>query len=356
MQFSQTILNIEKCIKIYYIKVKHNKKVGKHLDDKIKYLTQLDYAQKNKFNYYMEVLSSQLIELLEKDISLQDMFQQLHLQNEKIIMNLSIDLTADAVPLHSHSFYEIIFVLDGKVDYLIGSRSYVLQGGDVVIIPPGIPHQPLISESLSNPYKRYSLWIDTSYLEDVLKKYPDAGLALQESNANQKYLIRTHEHISRNLRTHFEAIYHESCELRPGWKLCIATETLNLVVQMGRIYHNNEALEHIGTNDSMMDNIFAYINTHLSEKITLDSVANYFHISKSKISHMFQQQIGISFYQYIIQIRLLSAKIAITQGLSLTEACHRYGFSEYSSFYRLFKKEYGISPKEYFSLQQQLKR
>ena len=37
--------------------------------------------------------------------------------------------------------------------------------------------------------------------------------------------------------------------------------------------------------------------------------------------------------------------------MNITEVYHTYGFGDYSSFYRAFKKEYGISPKDFRDIQ-----
>lgn len=310
--------------------------------------------KKNSSTYYEDLLSKQATELLKKGLSTQEIFQELHLQNEKITINLSSDLNANAVPLHSHRFYELLFILDGSIDYLIGSYRYQLKSNDVVILPPGIAHQPLIFEPLKIPYKRFSLWIDTAYIHDILEKYPDAGLALKKSTQDKKYIIRTNELIWHNLRAQFENIYRESIDMKPGWKLCVTTEVLNLITHLSRIYYSDTELDQSFRTNSLMDNILSHIDIYLSEKLTLENVAKTFHISTSKLSHMFKEELGVSFYQCIVQRRLIAIKNAVLQGVSLKEATAEFGFLEYSSFYRIFKKEYGISPRDYFAFQQTL--
>ena len=56
---------------------------------------------------------------------------------------------------------------------------------------------------------------------------------------------------------------------------------------------------------------------------------------------------GISLHQYIIQRRIEACKNALLTQKSLEEIAELFGFANYSSFFRLFKKTYGMSPKEY---------
>ena len=99
-----------------------------------------------------------------------------------------------------------------------------------------------------------------------------------------------------------------------------------------------------------MDKMVAYINTHLSEKITLDVLSKEFYVSTSTIYNYFKDNMNVSPYKFILQRRLIQAKNLILQGESLISLWQQCGFSDYSTFYRAFKKEYSISPKKYREL------
>lgn len=60
---------------------------------------------------------------------------------------------------------------------------------------------------------------------------------------------------------------------------------------------------------------------------------------------------GISFYQCVTQNRLIASKTLIEQNIALETVAEQVGFNDYSSFYRAFKQEYGISPRQYRKMQ-----
>ena len=56
---------------------------------------------------------------------------------------------------------------------------------------------------------------------------------------------------------------------------------------------------------------------------------------------------GMSVHQYLLKKRLYACKNNILAGEPLREVAMTYGFKDYTNFFRAFKKEFGIGPKEY---------
>lgn len=70
-------------------------------------------------------------------------------------------------------------------------------------------------------------------------------------------------------------------------------------------------------------------------------------MNRYALMHKFKQETGSTIYDYVIKKRLAMAKILIRKGMPISQIYQECGFNDYSSFERAFKKNIGISPREY---------
>ena len=96
--------------------------------------------------------------------------------------------------------------------------------------------------------------------------------------------------------------------------------------------------------DSKIIAILQYLNTHLTEPLTIDELAARFYISKYHMMRRFRDETGYTIHNYITEKRLLLAQQLLEQGMPLGETALRCGYQEYSTFSRAYKKQFGHSP------------
>lgn len=275
-------------------------------------------------------------------------YQEFEMKGNGLVdIHVSVSHKPEVLPLHSHTFYEIIFISSGNLNYLLDGKRYRIRQGDILLIPPGISHRPLFLEELDVPYERISLMIAAGFWAEMTAKYPDLDYAFTRCRELDSYLLRTPSATWSGLKAGFYMLVREASEKKLGWELCMNSHALALMLHIGRTLYYQGGISPSSEKHQMLDDIFNYINNHYQEPISLDFLADRFLVSKSTISHLFQQKLGISFYHCVIQRRLIGAKNSMLSGTRIHDVWEPYGFADYSSFYRAFKKEYGISPSEF---------
>jgi len=99
---------------------------------------------------------------------------------------------------------------------------------------------------------------------------------------------------------------------------------------------------------SVIDRVRQWISEHYHEDLFMESVAEQVHLSPYYFSKMFKQHVGVTFIDYLTEIRIQKAKEWIDEGmLSLKEICYEVGYRDPNYFSRVFKKVVGITPTEY---------
>ena len=271
---------------------------------------------------------------------LDNLYQEMEMESPLVDTHQDISYTSDHVVQHSHLFYEVIYCEQGDLDYLMGVRRYHIQTGDIVIAPPGTIHSPILPKEMVTPYKRYVLWISTVFAQTLRDRdshvfdFQDA-MVLRTAGTKWEYLQRF-----------FVRAIRESETKAPGWQICLGGIASQLIVHLTRAAHVLQTTPRNPKGD-MLEGILDYVQGRLSEKISIQETAQVFHISASTLTHLFQREMGISFYRCVTQRRLVESKNLIAAGQPMEQISMAVGFQEYSAFYRAFKAEYGISPMQY---------
>ena len=310
--------------------------------DEINLINQLYINQSYKDN------PAQFQEALHKSgIDLSSIYQELEMSSRFVDTHMDISTGDIPVNLHSHSYYEMVYVLSNSgTQYLIGAKRYLLQRGDIILVPPGIGHKPLFPSQLAEPYRRIVIWFSTDFIEGMKPFLPYDSMK-QEGRV---FLLRTAGTSWDNIGKLFHVGLKEAHEKKEGWQIALYGNTMQLLTLFWRAMQEPQNRPPKTEKPELLDNVVSYIETHLHEKITLSDTATRFFVSESTIGQTFQKRMHVSFYHYVTQRRLIAAKSMILEESNLDLLSEKVGFSDYSSFYRAFKKEFGISPREYRNL------
>lgn len=256
------------------------------------------------------------------------------------------DTALREVASHTHDYYEFYFFLEGNVSIQIDTESYEVTYGDMMVIPPGVSHRPII-HNVDVPYRRFVFWISQEFCSHLVNLSPDYGYLMQLVQTQKKYLFSNDRVTFHSIHSRLITLLEEMQGNRFGKAANISLCVNDLILYLNRLIY--ERLHSISPKEdtALYERICTFIETHVEEDLSLERLAGEFFVSKYHISHIFKDNLGLSIHQYITKKRLAYCRQSILSGAGITKTYEAYGFGDYSSFYRAFKKEYGISPKDY---------
>lgn len=234
------------------------------------------------------------------------------------------------VEVHHHDFYEVYNLLAGDVSYWVDGKVYHLRPGDILLISPMELHRPLVEPG--SQYERFVLWINKNYLESL----PGSQLLAQCFSGPSNHMRgSTVTPLLSNLVTEQYSDLFGSAIYAQGLLLQLLVE-LNRLSPIGLQKAERTAL---------IAEVLDYIGMNFSDDLSLDTLANMFHVSKYHLSHEFKKETGTSLYHYITLKRLAAARQLLMKGTAPGDVYTSCGFRDYTAFYKAFKAEYGTSPK-----------
>ena len=253
------------------------------------------------------------------------------------------DFNLKDVELHHHDFFEVYFLIAGDVTYLIDGKIVHVMPGDLLLIAPRQLHQVCIQPEMS-AYERFVLWVDP----DVIRRLSSGQSDLSIGLADFGHHLRIKPQDRSRVQAMLETLHREADAQDYGSDLLRQSLLTQLLVTVNRLATQQGSwMDEDTITNQAVEQVMGYVNLHYSEPLTLDMLAEQFFVSKYHLSREFQRQMGTSIYHYIQKKRLLIAQQLMDQGKRPSEVYCDCGFNDYTCFYRAFKSEYGISPREY---------
>jgi len=230
--------------------------------------------------------------------------------------------------MHYHKHYEILYVYNNFRTLAVGEKEYTLDKNTVALIPPFIPHLTLSGGIL--PQERLLINFTESYIHEIRNALKPDILNCFTAPCNVINID--------SFREKFSAISTELLESEADSdKLLLLSQLLNLLSKNSPLYtHKEDAGE-----------LIKFVEANFGERITLDILAEKFHISKFTVSRYFSRYTGMSLPKYLNSIRIINAKKYLKEGSKVTDVAFRCGFESISNFDRVFTAQAGMSPMQF---------
>ena len=252
------------------------------------------------------------------------------------------------VELHAHRNYEFYYFVSGSGCYAVEGSEYSLESGDVLVMREGEAHT---AHLYGTPYERICIHFAPETMPLLETEIRELYRARPLGKSNH---YRPDERSALFLAACMERLCRDS--EREGYEDRARTILGMLILELYRIRQSAPLLfenesEPISAGDAeargnaeTVRRILAYINENLTTIKNLDVLEQEFFFSKSYINRIFKRATGSSVWDYIVLKRLLLAHALLKEGKQASIVASECGFFDYSSFYRQYRRRFGISP------------
>ncbi len=229
---------------------------------------------------------------------------------------------------HFHQCAEVAYVKCGVMLGLVSGQEIAIRSGQIAVIPPYAPH------TFSTPDSSLVIVavIPMSFVPAIFNRF-------QNQNFSQILIETPPPALTFLINQLYQSCEHGSRETQQG----LSQALLGLLLDLYGIEQSA-----LGSSSDIIHQIMTYMQNHYPEDITISSLSTQLDYSASRISHLLQEQLHTTFTDYL---NLLRCRHAATQILSdkkdMLEIISSSGFNSVSTFYRVFRKTYKMTPAEY---------
>lgn len=248
------------------------------------------------------------------------------------------------VPLRFDDIVMINMIQGKKVMHINNIQSFDYLPGQMIVLPALVGMNIDFPEAtFGSPTQCTALTISRERILSVLdylnEFYPKASLSGGWNLDNEQYHLYNTPELTQLLNKLFQ-IMISADPLKNAFADLTFKEIVLRLLQTQSLL----SLELGKPGDHVFGHIKDFIRKHITEKLTMDMLEKVSNMSKSSLTRMFKQELGISPLEYIIQQRIRKAKELLLLTKSVKEACFGSGFNDVNYFVRLFKNREGMTP------------
>ncbi len=257
---------------------------------------------------------------------------------------------------HTHGFVELVYITRGCGIHTIDGHTVRTRRGDIFLIDYGVKHN---FQPISEPFE----WINCIFRPELLCDV----FATQESAASLLYYIFYHNKLSNpnavmlnmNLRSEnedvgalFEDMLREYSEKKHGYEDILEHYLMIILTKIARrIFLQTEDSRNQPDSADIINDVLEKLERSEPGSISAKQLSDSYFLSQSSFSTKFKEQVGMSFLEYIIKLRIDRAcELLLTTDLQIGEIQSCTGYQDAKAFYRAFRRCTGMTPTEYRKL------
>ena len=246
---------------------------------------------------------------------------------------------------HWHSAVEIILPVKGEVVYTLAKDTYHVQAGETLIVPPNYIHEL----SMAKDSARYLFLFEPGPIFEM------RDLHAISARLNAPIYLSGQPELQQRAQELLLQVAHSYEHETYLWNTAGYALLMQLYSEIGRAMisqstQNGEAVRrHIDSD--IINGALLYIDENCMMNISLDDAAGFTGFSKYYFSHVFKQQVGMSFSEYLQRRRVaLAENLLIHSRQQIQDVAAAADFGSVATFNRVFRDIKQCTPSRYRKL------
>ncbi len=236
------------------------------------------------------------------------------------------------------SSYLFFMVLQGSGSLTVDSAVYEMKVGDCAFVDCMLNYKHQSSENL---WKLQWVHFNGPNMAGIYEKYCDRG---------GRYVFTPSDAGFQKISGILSAIQQTAVSTSYIRDMEINEKLTTLLTELMRNSWNPEQRENISQKRKDLRNVREYIDTHYTEDIKLDNLAQMFFINKFYLTRIFKEQYGTTINNYVTQVRITNAKKHLRfTDMTVEQIGAKCGYNDSNFFIRVFKRSEGMTPGEFRS-------
>jgi len=246
---------------------------------------------------------------------------------------------------HYHDFFELSYVSEGTGTHHTGEQFIEVQAGDLFLIPIGMSHVFRPSSSKKHPLIVYNCIVQLDQLAPLLTIFPGGESLSRLLSLKDIFHAKDQAGEAHGL---FTSLYLEYSTKRPEQEAALYALLIQLLVLYARkldgVHEDNE----IQRATYRMDEIISLLKNNLSESYSLSELALMYGVSERQFQRLFSKHTGMTLSSFVQACRIAAAcELLRTSNHKIASIAEAVGYAHIPSFYEVFKKHMGVSPRDY---------
>lgn len=255
------------------------------------------------------------------------------------------------LPLHSHTYYEMVYVMKGSGEHYLNNNVFTYKAGDLFLLSPEDSHYIV--------FNRKSTLVFIKFTDDYFRE--NKYLSPDNISINSLLSIMRHQILKEEklifdepcksiLRKTMENIVSYNCKIDITSSPLIFFQILSIF----GLVQEAAKVKSLSVNESLSNNgeLIFYIsqNIYNPEKIRIKAIAEHFNIAQNYFSNYFRRNFDVSFKKYIdnYRVKLIEKRLELKEN-SIKQIANEFGFTDESHLTNYFKKHKNVSPSQYAS-------